>query len=176
MSYWKSATLIGIRKVIERGYRLRLAQENGGLYVWVTDFEDIDKAAWGSVVDWQPGEWHHIAATWDEQRLSLYVDGRLLWGEALPFTIAGSPTTLAVGGSLIHGRRRRRCCLSIPCVSAPSPGWATVINSAPWCRKESEERSRCLTYWAIAFRLSCRTMMVSTITDNLPPRLPAMFG
>ena len=84
----------------ERGYRLRLAQENGGLYVWVTDFEDINRAAWGSVVDWQPGKWHHIAAAWNEQRLSLYVDGRLLWGEALPFTIVGSPTTLAVGGSL----------------------------------------------------------------------------
>ncbi len=84
----------------EPGYRLRLAHENGGLYVWVTDFEDIDKAAWGTVVDWQAGEWHHIAATWAEQRLSLFVDGRLLWGEALPFTIAGSPTTLAIGGTL----------------------------------------------------------------------------
>ncbi len=87
----------------EPGYRLRLAHNNGGLYVWITDFEDIDKAAWGSVVDWQPGEWHHIAAVWDDQRLSLHVDGRLLWGEALPFTIAGSPATLALGGTLDGG-------------------------------------------------------------------------
>lgn len=84
----------------QRSYRLRLAHEAGGLYVWVTDFEDIDKAAWAEVADWQAGTWHHIAATWEEGRLSLFVDGRLAWGEALPFPIAGEPSVIAVGGTL----------------------------------------------------------------------------
>ena len=45
----------------------------------------------------------HIAAVWDGHRLSLHVDGQLLWGEALPFTIAGSPAMLALGGALFPG-------------------------------------------------------------------------
>lgn len=81
-------------------YRLRIAQEGGGLYVWATDFDDLDKAAWADVAGWQAGEWHHVAATWEDQRLNLYLDGRLVWGEALRVPISGAVTTLAIGGAL----------------------------------------------------------------------------
>lgn len=81
-------------------YRLRLAHESGFLYVWATDFDDLDKAAWGDVSGWRAGEWHHVAATWDEQRLNLTIDGRLAWAEALRGPITGAAATLAVGGTL----------------------------------------------------------------------------
>lgn len=84
------------------GYRLRIAHEAGGLYVWVTDFEDLDKAAWANVEGWQPGEWHHVAATWDAQRLNLYLDGRLAWAEALRVPIRGQAQVIAIGSTL-HG-------------------------------------------------------------------------
>lgn len=31
----------------------------------------------GAEVDWQPGEWHHLVATWQERDFCLYVDGKL---------------------------------------------------------------------------------------------------
>jgi len=85
----------------EPGYLLRLAHSGeGGLYVWVTDFGDFDRAAWGEIADWQAGEWHHVAASWEAQRLNLHVDGRLLWAEALPEPITGAAPLLAVGSAL----------------------------------------------------------------------------
>ena len=87
-------------RVTEPCYRLRIAQEGGGLYVWATDFDDLDKAAWADVAGWQAGEWHHVAATWEDQRLNLYLDGRLAWAEALRMPISGTVTTLAIGGTL----------------------------------------------------------------------------
>ncbi|NOX60484.1 MAG: hypothetical protein GXP42_00820, partial [Chloroflexi bacterium] len=82
------------------GYRLRLGHVNGALYVWVTNFDDFDKAAWGDVAEWRAGEWRHVAATWDEQRLNLFVDGRLLWGESLRVPISGTARAIAVGSAL----------------------------------------------------------------------------
>ena len=82
------------------GYLFRIAQENGGLYAWATNFDDFSKAAWGDVSDWQADEWHHVAATWQEQRLNLHVDGRLLWGEALRVPISGTALAISVGAGL----------------------------------------------------------------------------
>ena len=65
-----------------------------------TDFDDLDKAAWADVAGWQAGEWHHVAATWEDQRLNLYLDGRLAWAEALRVPISGTVATLAIGGAL----------------------------------------------------------------------------
>lgn len=31
----------------------------------------------GTEVDWQPGEWHHLVATWQDHDFRLYVDGKL---------------------------------------------------------------------------------------------------
>ncbi|MCE5237679.1 LamG domain-containing protein [bacterium] len=31
----------------------------------------------GTEVDWQPGEWHHLVATWQDRDFRLYVDGKL---------------------------------------------------------------------------------------------------
>ena len=37
-----------------------------------------DKYVTASMADWQPGQWHHLVATWDcEKGLSLFVDGKL---------------------------------------------------------------------------------------------------
>ncbi len=87
-------------RVTEPCFLFRIAQEGGGLYAWATDFDDLDKAAWGDVGGWKAGEWHHVAATWEEQRLNLYLDGHLAWGEALRVPLSGTVTALAVGGTL----------------------------------------------------------------------------
>ena len=45
-------------------YFLQLAPNNANPHV-------------GADVDWQPGEWHHLVATWQEGDFCLYVDGTL---------------------------------------------------------------------------------------------------
>ena len=82
------------------GYSLALVHVAGGLEARVVNFDDFDKAAWGEVTHWQPGEWHHVAVTWDEQRLNLHVDGRLAWAEGLPVPISGQALAIAVGSTL----------------------------------------------------------------------------
>ena len=39
-----------------------------------------------SVIDWANGEWHHVAATWDADRVRLFTDGRLSVDVARPET------------------------------------------------------------------------------------------
>ncbi len=53
-----------------------------------------------SVVDWQAGEWHHLAATWQEGYMALYVDGLQVksTSDARPPDVM--PTTLYVGSSV----------------------------------------------------------------------------
>jgi hypothetical protein len=35
----------------------------------------LNGTAEGSIEHWEPGEWHHVAITWDEKRVRLYLDG-----------------------------------------------------------------------------------------------------
>lgn len=35
----------------------------------------LDGTAEGGITQWNPGEWHHVAVTWDEKRVRLYLDG-----------------------------------------------------------------------------------------------------
>ena len=86
----------------EPGYRLRLAKsgEWPGIHAHVTDFGRHDETVYAGIGGWQAGEWHHLAVTWDDHRLALFVDGRLQDARPLHHAITGTVTTLAVGGTL----------------------------------------------------------------------------
>lgn len=55
-----------------------------------------------SILFWQPGQWHHLAFTWDEQRVILYVDGRKS-GEMAALAMPAEGWTSAVLGTAFPG-------------------------------------------------------------------------
>jgi hypothetical protein len=36
----------------------------------------LNGTAEGNIGGWEPGQWHHVAITWDDERVRLYLDGR----------------------------------------------------------------------------------------------------
>jgi hypothetical protein len=83
------------------GYLLQIGQVQDGVYLWVTDFVSHEVSAWGDSWSWQAGEWHHIAATWEAHRLSLYLDGRLAGDAAMRHPITTTaPVSLSLGGTI----------------------------------------------------------------------------
>jgi len=86
----------------EPSYRLRLAKSSEwpGVYAEVKDFGPHQEGLYADIDGWQAGEWHHLAVTWDDHRLSLFVDGRLQDARPLHHAITGTVTTLAIGGAL----------------------------------------------------------------------------
>ena len=58
-----------------------------------------------NVAHWQAGEWHHIAATWEDTTIALYVDGLqvgLLENTFVPDTLAD---TIYIGSTLWHDQQ-----------------------------------------------------------------------
>lgn len=52
--------------------------ENAGVRkVWIASgmTEEEGTPLTGAVVDWVPGEWHHVAMTWNSEEILLYLDG-----------------------------------------------------------------------------------------------------
>jgi hypothetical protein len=68
--------------LVQLGDRLRLAKDVHSLRLETADAgaEDSDGPASVAVpiTEWNPGEWHHVAATWRGNVVSLYVDGDLV--------------------------------------------------------------------------------------------------
>ena len=74
-------------------YRFLLVKGAGaGLYVWVEDYDEHHSYAATDVREWKAEEWHHLAVTWNAERLDLTVDGRLQdthhWRHAITGTVA----------------------------------------------------------------------------------------
>ena len=53
----------------------------------------------GAEVDWQPGVWHHLVATWQEGDFRLYVDGKLAGLDSETMSLARQPGELFDVGS-----------------------------------------------------------------------------
>ena len=85
-------------------YRLRLGLYEDAVYVLVTNHDDREAVIWAEAWQWQPGEWHHLAVTWQEYRLSLYIDGRWQGDALMPRPIIGAGTDavahIAVGATI----------------------------------------------------------------------------
>ncbi|TMA39794.1 MAG: LamG domain-containing protein [Deltaproteobacteria bacterium] len=68
--------------LVQLGDRLRLKKNVDVLRLEAADVEAgnaRDTPDLGvPITDWNPGEWHHVAATWKDDSLSLYVDGDLV--------------------------------------------------------------------------------------------------
>lgn len=62
-----------------------------GSYLRVLVWKDNTETGVSTTVNWQPGEWHHIAVTWHGTILRLYTDGILGGESTLPL---GMPVTL----------------------------------------------------------------------------------
>jgi hypothetical protein len=82
-------------------YQMRLAKtEDGALYFLVRDYNLHEYWLMCDIRDWQPGQWHHLAVTWQENRLALYVDGGLKDSRTLAHSVTGTVPGLYVGVSL----------------------------------------------------------------------------
>jgi len=57
----------------------------------------------GSSIDWAQGEWHHVAATWGQALLALYIDGSVRDQRTYDGTAAISPSALLYVGSTSKG-------------------------------------------------------------------------
>jgi len=57
----------------------------------------------GSSIDWAQGEWHHVAATWGQALLALYIDGSLSDQRSYDGTVAISPSALLYVASTSKG-------------------------------------------------------------------------
>ena len=68
--------------LVQLGDRLRLAKNVHFLRLEAADAEAANAGDTPDVgvpiTEWNPGEWHHVTATWSEDALSLYVDGELV--------------------------------------------------------------------------------------------------
>jgi len=65
----------------------------------------LNGTAEGEITQWNPGEWHHLAVTWDAARVRLYLDGKeqirpdegkYLW-DGVVLLPAGGQTRLNLG-------------------------------------------------------------------------------
>jgi hypothetical protein len=80
--------------------RMRLTKDGGNnLRFMVWDNSGAETGLAYNVSAWQAGEWHHVAATWDEGQIALYADGTLVdstSGATMPDTLG---STIYVGSS-----------------------------------------------------------------------------
>ncbi len=79
-------------------FHLRLAKASwSGVYALIEDHDQHEEWLVGDVWAWRPGEWHHLALTWSEHELSLYVDGYLADRRFVRHPITGTVSLLHVG-------------------------------------------------------------------------------
>jgi hypothetical protein len=89
------------------GYRLRLAKATwNGLYAWITD-DERSVTLYASVEDWEPGQWRHLAVTWQAvqpesayRRYTLWIDGILYDSQVLRRPVAGALDRISAGAGL----------------------------------------------------------------------------
>ncbi len=99
--------------LVQLGDQLRLVKNVHVLSLETAGTEDPDTDGPASVdtpiAEWNPGEWHHVAATWSGDAVSLYVDGELVGRQLgrghldLP-----SETELLVGSDVARSHRVAR--------------------------------------------------------------------
>jgi len=87
-------------------------------------------------IDWQPGEWHHLAGTWRARRLAVYVDGKLAGRADAALLPERFAETFVVGDrpGMCPGNARP---LSMRSPSTPPPWTLTPSprppGASPWC-------------------------------------------
>ena len=96
--------------LVQLGDRLRLAKSVHFLRLEAADAEAPDAGDVAGVgvpiTEWNPGEWHQVTATWNENALSLYVDGELVGRRMGRGPVDLPPDTeLLVGSDLAESRR-----------------------------------------------------------------------
>ena len=69
------------------------------IWLWYDDHGGGNNIVRAPIGDWRKGEWHHVAATWDTERLRIYVDGVLKGERGLRGQITDPATTFFVGSS-----------------------------------------------------------------------------
>jgi DNA-binding beta-propeller fold protein YncE len=57
--------------------RLRIMKDGANNLRFMLWDADQEFSANTQIADWQAGVWHHVAATWDEDAIAIYVDGEL---------------------------------------------------------------------------------------------------
>lgn len=85
--------------VIELGDGLIRAYKNVNVLRFEVLSDNPNNSASLSIAEWQPGEWHSISATWENQRVTFYVDGQPV-GKTIEGTFSPSGNTPVTIGTM----------------------------------------------------------------------------
>jgi len=84
-----------------KSYLFQVGTVSGYLYSWITNFDGYHELAlWAEVMNWQPGEWHHVGISWMYHWLKLYVDGEMADVASFRRPITGTLGAIYLGSSV----------------------------------------------------------------------------
>ncbi|MGL5378453.1 glycoside hydrolase family 2 TIM barrel-domain containing protein [Clostridium sp.] len=96
--------------IVAKGDSQFALKENGDVYGNELEFFVFDGKTWVSVKtkdvpsDWK-NKWHHVAGTYDGEKLKLYIDGKLVGEKNHTGGIASNNYPISIGGDAETGRR-----------------------------------------------------------------------
>jgi len=98
------ASLVQLRNQNVWENRLQIFKNGRYLRFLLTDSAGIESNIGATIDAWQPGDWHHVTATWGDGMQSFYVDGKLIGQVSLQGQLDVRPgTPLYVGSDVPEG-------------------------------------------------------------------------
>ena len=98
------ASLVQLRNSDQWDNRLQVFKNGKYLRFLLTDSGGIESNVGATIDNWQPGEWHHVTASWGDGTQAFYVDGRLIGQVNLQGQLDVQPgTPLYIGSDVPKG-------------------------------------------------------------------------
>jgi hypothetical protein len=101
---WDGATNIAysfflLRDTSSLRHQFAILTDQRSLRFQIVNADGIEFDVLAPIDDWQRGEWHHVAATWGDSLMDLWVDGALVGEQAIDGIPAVPPNSPAYWGS-----------------------------------------------------------------------------
>ena len=98
------ASLVQLRNSNQWENRLQVFKNGRYLRFLMTDAAGVESNVGATIDNWQPGEWHHVTASWGDGTQAFYVDGRLIGQVNLQGQLEVQPgTPLYIGSDIPKG-------------------------------------------------------------------------
>jgi hypothetical protein len=88
--------------LVVREYRLDDGS-TGKVFHYFVAGEDKENKDISCKIDWQPGEWHHVAVTWDDDEATLFLDGAKKGSCVINKGLFGADRSVLKGDFMIGG-------------------------------------------------------------------------
>ena len=90
--------------LVVREYRLaKDSDQTGKMFHYFFAGGDQEVKDISCIIDWQPGEWHHVSATWDGEEGALFLDGVKKGSHAISKGLFGADPSVFKGEFLVGG-------------------------------------------------------------------------